>query len=300
MPHVALGRAGVPAAVAAALLLSALAAAAPQQSVFHATVQTVPVYATVTDAAGALVTDLTAADFEVADDGVRRPLTVFKGDLQPITVAILVDRSPSLFPDATRPEDMAAAFTRRLLAGDRACLGTFCQVVSLVPVLTSDADTLIRHFGDDVPWPAGTAMWDAIDTGRAALTHEGGRRVILIVTDAADNCSRADVDAVRTRLQRDGVMVYAVGLRGREGLDLGALGALARATGGWAFELKPADDLAATAARIADELHRQYVLGFPPRSLDDTTHRIQVRVKRPGLTVRARRSYFASSKADVR
>jgi Ca-activated chloride channel homolog len=298
--HVVFDRARTRAAAAVTLLVSALAAVAPGQSVFRAGTQTVPVYATVTDRTGALVTDLTAADFKVLDDGVQRPLTVFESDVQPITVVILVDRSPSLFAAATRPEDLAAAFVGHLHATDRASLGTFSQVVSLNPVFTSDADSLVRRFGDDVPWPAGTAMWDAIDAGRAALAHEGGRRVILIVTDAADNCSRSDVDTIRSRLQRDGIMVYAVGMRGREGLDLEALEALARATGGWAFELGDSADLPATAERIADELHRQYVLGFPARSLDDRTHRIEVQVRRPGLSVRARRSYFASSRTDVR
>jgi len=301
MSYDARRRAGIAAVGVTSLILSPVArTASQQQPVFRGTVQTVPVYATVTDASGAFVTDLTAGDFEVDDNGLRRPITVFKRDLQPITVAILVDRSPSLFPVVTRLQDVAGAFARRLIDGDRACLGTFSQVVSLEPALTNDVDALIRHFGDDVPWPAGTAMWDAIEAGRAALEREGGRRVILIVTDAADNCSRGDVDTIRTRIQVDGVMVYAVGQRGREGIDLGALTALARATGGWAFELRPADDVAAVAQRIADELHRQYVLGFSPRALDDTTHRIDVKVARRGLTVRARRSYFASSKADVR
>jgi hypothetical protein len=52
--------------------------------------------------------------------------------------------------------------------------------------------------------------------------------------------------------------------------------------------------------QIADELHRQYAIGFTPSALDDRMHRIVVKVKRPGLTVRARRAYFASSKANVR
>ena len=60
-------------------------------------------------------------------------------------------------------------------------------------------------------------------------------------------------------------------------------------------ELKAADDLAATAQRIADELHRQYVLGFSPQTLDDKVHRIDVKVRKPGLIVRARRSFLASS-----
>ena len=98
------------------------------------------------------------------------------------------------------------------------------------------------------------------------------------------------------------MLVYGVGLRGREGLPASEVSAMARVTGGWYVELKPADDVDAAVARIADELHRQYVIGFSPRSLDDRLHRITVKVAstRGSFTVRARRSYFASSRADVR
>ena len=109
-------------------------------------------------------------------------------------------------------------FVRNLLPADRACLGTFSHVVSLNPALTSEHDALLRRLGDEAPRPAGTALWDAIDAGRAAVAREAGRRVVLIVTDAADNSSTADIDAVRTRLEREGVMVYVVGVRGREGI----------------------------------------------------------------------------------
>ena len=126
------------------------------------------------------------------------------------------------------------------------------------------------------------------------------QNIVLILTDAADNSSRSDVDAVRTALEKDGVMTYGVGVRGREGLEMRELTAIARATGGWYFELKPADDVVGRMQQIADELHRQYTIGFTPSALDDRMHRIVVKVKRPGFTVRARRAYFASSHANVR
>jgi hypothetical protein len=109
-----------------------------------------------------------------------------------------------------------------------------------------------------------------------------------------------DVAALRARVQRDGVMFYAMSIRGREGIDTSELRALARATGGWSFELKPVDDVVAAARRVVDELHRQYLLGFAPASLDDKLHRIDVKVKKPGYSVHARPSYVASSHEDIR
>ena len=48
---------------------------------------------------------------------------------------------------------------------------------------------------------------------------------------------------------------------------------------------------------MADELHRQYVLGFTPANLDGKVHKIDVRIKVPGITARARKSYIAAKPA---
>jgi VWFA-related protein len=68
---------------------------------------------------------------------------------------------------------------------------------------------------------------------------------------------------------------------------------IAAATGGGYFELTTTNDLGATFARVADELHHQYALGFAPDKLDGKMHALDVRVTGDGRTVRARRSYLA-------
>ncbi len=68
---------------------------------------------------------------------------------------------------------------------------------------------------------------------------------------------------------------------------------IAAATGGGYFELTSASDLATTFKRVVDELHHQYALGFTPAALDGKMHTLDVRVTPPGMTVRARKSYFA-------
>jgi VWFA-related protein len=68
---------------------------------------------------------------------------------------------------------------------------------------------------------------------------------------------------------------------------------IAAATGGGYFELTSTKDLAATFARVADELHHQYALGFAPDKLDGKMHALDVRVTGDGRMVRARRSYLA-------
>ena len=277
-------------------VVGAVTAAAPQ--VIRSSVNTVSIYATVTDAKGSNVTDLKAGDFQIDDNGRRQSITVFKSDVQPVSVAVLLDVSPSQFPVAARTQGAVIQFVQRLLPADRATVGTFSHVVTLNPEMTNDPDALIRRLGDDAPFPAGTALWDAIDAGRIAVSVADGRRVILVMTDARDNASVADIDAVRTAVERSDVMVYGIGVRGREGVEASEMRALTRATGGWYFELRPTDDMATVAARVADELHRQYVIGFSPTTLDGRRHKLDVTTKKSGLTVRARRSYLAGPAAD--
>ena len=69
---------------------------------------------------------------------------------------------------------------------------------------------------------------------------------------------------------------------------------IAAATGGGYFELTSPRDLAATFARVADELHHQYALGFTPEKLDGKMHDIAVHLSDPDLTARARKRYMAS------
>ena len=75
-----------------------------------------------------------------------------------------------------------------------------------------------------------------------------------------------------------------------------ALRALTIETGGGYFELRDAERLGSTFARVADELHQQYLLGFTPAALDGKTHSLDVRVKQTGMVVRARKTYLAQPK----
>ena len=71
------------------------------------------------------------------------------------------------------------------------------------------------------------------------------------------------------------------------------LAELAAESGGGYLELQGADDLGPTVARVADELHRQYLLGFSALTLDGGVHRLTVQVRGLALTARARKTYIA-------
>jgi VWFA-related protein len=84
--------------------------------------------------------------------------------------------------------------------------------------------------------------------------------------------------------------IACTGARPDPGLQM-----LADEAGGGYFELRRTDDLASTFARVADELHHQYLLGFTATAHDGKLHSLDVRLRDSSMSARARRSYLAPS-----
>lgn len=85
------------------------------------------------------------------------------------------------------------------------------------------------------------------------------------------------------------------GLGGNEGVDAAALRDITDDSGGRTEVVRQPRDLDPATARIADELSRQYALGYPsPGHRDGKWHSIRVDVKDRSLKVRARRGYLAT------
>ena len=276
---------------------------AQQPPVFRSSSQTVAIYATVTDRDGRLVPDLLQEHFEVLDNGRPQPLTIFKSDIQPITVVVMLDVSGSMTLNLDRLKVAAERFALRLLPEDRARIGSFSDRINIYPSgFTNNRDQLIRIIHNDMGFGNPTHLWDAIDESMTALSGEAGRRVVLVFTDGEDDKSRrTEYDQVLTRAQAEGFMIYAIGMESYlPAINLRTrpdrkLRDLAEQTGGGYFELKESDDLNSTFTRVADELHRQYVLGFDVPVLDGTLHLLDVNVKVPGMTARARKNYVATA-----
>src|SRR5258705_3115774 len=111
-----------------------ISVAARQQAPFKSGARTVAVYATVTDAGGRLVPDLTRDDFEVYDNGKLQSVSVFANDIQPITIVVMLDRSGSMKANNRLVEAAGEAVVERLLPGDQTRIGSFAcpiQVDSL-------------------------------------------------------------------------------------------------------------------------------------------------------------------------
>jgi Ca-activated chloride channel family protein len=281
-----------------ASLILALVALVPQQPAFKTSVQTVAIYATVRDAQGRSVSDLTKDDFEVLDNGKPVEITTFSSGRQPLTVALLLDMSGSMTPSILRVRESTRRFIAALLSEDRVRICTFGAEIAVSPILTNDQAVLTRIVNEEL-WPGGsTPLWNAMVAAMQSLAEEPGRRVVLALTDGADSGSlpgwKGTFRDVRDRATREGFMLYMVGMDAspiRSALKPDVAALLAD-TGGAHFNVAPGEDLGETFTRVAEELRRQYLIGFVPAA-DGREHRLTVTVKRPGLQARARKSYTA-------
>jgi VWFA-related protein len=290
--------------LSAVLLALAAVAAAPQDQQppsFRAASQTVAIYATVLDAQGRLVTDLEQSHFQILDNGKPQPITVFRSDVQPITVVVMLDTSGSMTFNIEKLKAAAERFVLRLLPDDKARIGSFSDLIRInPPQFTGNRDQLVRVIHEETRFGNPTFLWDATYASMEALSEQTGRRVVLVFTDGEDMTSRrVGFDEVLEKALTEEYMIYVIGLEGRVLGRItrpdGKLRGLADQTGGGYFLLRDADDLNSTFTRVADELHRQYVIGFDAPVLDGLVHKLDVQVKVPGMRVRARKSYIASA-----
>ena len=250
-----------------------------QQPTFRAGTQLVSLFATVTDADKRLVPNLLQENFEVLDNDKPQPIAFFQSEVQPITVMVMLDTSASMTGTLDLLRAAAEQFVIRLLPDDRARIGAFNDKIQFSSRFTGDRDELSSDVRD-IDYGNGTKLYDALN---------------------------ASLGQVIDRSRADEVMVYAIGLESnyfngqrmvRSKPDRG-LKKIADETGGGYFELERTSELAPTFTRVAQELHSQYVIAFTPQALDGRVHKLTLRVNKPGMTARARRSYLATAERSA-
>jgi len=291
----------LPATSALAVMASAVLVA--QQPTFRAGTQVVSLFVTVADAQKRLVPDLTQDDFQVLDNEKPQALAYFDSSIHAINVVVMLDTSGSMTLTIDLLKQAAEQFVIRLLPEDKARIGAFNDKIQINAKWSNNRDQLVTDI-KDLDYGNGTRLWDAVGAALDELKPIDGRRVILVFTDGDDTESRSmNLTRVIDRARNDEVMIYAIGLesdyfngqtRVRSKPDSG-LRKVADETGGGYFELKKTSELAPTFTKVAQELHSQYVIGFTPTQLDNRVHKLAVKMKQPGMTARARRSYMAAA-----
>jgi len=293
--------------------------AAGQQPVFRGTGDAVRVFVTVMDRDGRLITTLTKGDFEVRDEGKPQPITLFDNTPKPIRLVVMLDVSGSMEGNLPLLRAAADELFSRLGPNDVARVGTFGRDIVISPAFTRDREELRQALPTAIAPDAPTPLWRAFDDALDVLKGEAeARPVVLVLSDGKDSgpvgfrqrfVSQAEII---DRARREDVMVYAIGMRSRSrqpmqpGIGRGGLQAMltadlpdpglavvAEQTGGGYAEIRFGQDLGAAFARVADELHSQYLIGFAPPKRDGKVHDLDVRVAKSGMKPRARRSYIA-------
>ena len=277
----------------------------PDAPTFRSPADLVVVHATVRDRDGHHVSGLPQQAFRVLENGRPRPISVFGGQHEPVTIGLVLDVSGSMEPMRERLAYAASAFASAGRTDDE----IFAIVVGDRPMLVLPEDTpftgdphRLRTAIVQAHRPGGmTALYDAVSLGLDHLARGShARRALVVISDGIDNASRIRFDDALRRSLASNAAIYAVGLVDPIALtrDPGHLRKLARATGGEAYF--PATNIAAFTSlkQIADDIHQSYALGFTPMAapVAGEEHRLEVNVRDADgtkLKVRAREGYVA-------
>jgi VWFA-related protein len=230
----------------------------------------------------------------------------------------MLDVSGSMEGNLPLLREASDALFGRLRQDDMVCIGTFGHEVKISDPCTNDLHELRAYVPKYIAPDAPTPLWRGMEQAMSALGKEqDNRRAILVLSDGKDTgaigiggfgrhvpSEGGVIDAARAA----DVMIYAVGMRSRQRpsgrqMDMRSmmlddlpdpgLAKVAEETGGGYLEIRGGEDLSAAFARVADELHGQYLLGYAPPKRDGKVHSIEVRVTDKGLKPRARKNYVA-------
>ncbi len=300
---------------ASLVLLAVLACAAARlgarpdaQTSFRGGIELATIGVTVSDRAGRVVTDLSADDFELLEDGRPQLIRTFaRGSdvvdpAPPLHLGLLFDTSGSMRDDIGLARSAAVRFLNTFPDAKDMALVEFATEVRIARYGQGDFPRMVERIRAGKP--AGeTAMYDALGTYLDSASDDDGRTILLLYTDGGDTRSSSRFDEVLTLVKASPVTIYAVGflehqpararLEQRRRLEQ-----IARASGGQAFFPSSMKDVEAAYERVVQQIRGQYTLGFLSTNTkqDGTWRTLEVRVRKPGLSgvrLLARQGYFA-------
>lgn len=309
----------------AVVLASALAAA--QQPSFRARTELVRLDVLVTDD-GLPVAGLTAADFEVRDNGVAQRVAAV-GAIDAVQLAVVLDTSGSMTGD--RLELARSATTellRQLTPHDSVAVLAFGSQTGRIAARGASVDAALAALGR-LTAAGSTSLVDGVYAGILEAGHEPGPKLVLVMTDGRNNSSWLKAADVIDIARRQETVVYPVAVGAIDGVNeaaarragsplptamgadkawranatpsfrtndsLALLRVIAEETGGRPIQAEWNRELGSVFRRILDEYRQRYILSFTPEGVgtDDGWHTLEVRVKRRGAQVRARTRYWS-------
>ena len=290
---------------------------------------TVPV--SVLDRSGRYVPLLKRDHFRILENGVEQKIAYFATTDSPFTVVLLIDTSGSTHFRLDEIQDAAINFVSKLKSNDSVMVMSFDDRIEVLCKPTTIRDEITRAIRR-TSTGGGTRLYDAVeDILKKQLSTITGRKAVVLFTDGVDTTSRrASYDSTIRLAEESDAPIYSVnydtsgqnsvlggggGMRLPGGIILGGPGrsgrgttigdyrragaylrALSDKTGGRSYSGDSRFGIGQAFAWIAEELGRQYSLGYYPTTAAKEGERrlIKVRVTEPDLVVKSRDSYVFS------
>jgi len=285
------------------VLTSVLSAAQAEAGQFKikVSVDLVNVNFSAMDSKGRLIPGLTAKDFAVEEDGKVQNVTLFAREQElPLTLAMLIDVSPSVSPVFAEEKNTASSFLGSILGRrDLALVIAFDRWVTLTQDYTEDLPSLTRAIQSLKVSGSGTSLYDAVYlAAEEKLSNEAGRKAIVLISDGEDTTSQYNASKAMIAVHKSNAVIYTIS----NGGNSGTLRKLAEETGGAFFRIRERGDFEKVFNQIALELRTQYSLAYHSTNSarDGSFRRIKIIPKDSNVSVRARRGYYAPNDTDKR
>jgi Ca-activated chloride channel family protein len=255
---------------------------------------------TITDDANRIVTGLERKNFQIFEGEEAQPIQTFSAEDAPISLGVIFDESGSMSDKIEKSRDAVVEFFRTANPQDEFFMITFSDNPQLLTGFTTSVEEIQNKLIYTIP-KGRTALLDAIYLGLDKMRDaKNTKKALLIISDGGDNRSRYTSNEIKSRVREADVEIYAIGIYdglGRtpeeaHGPEL--LTDITEVTGGRAFAIDSAGELADVATKIGVELRNQYVLGYRPsnKARDGKWRKIKVKLLPPkGLPTRLH-AYF--------
>ena len=278
--------------VAAMACAVAVPLAGAQQATFSSGAVAVRVDVSVTSR-GRPVLSLTAADFEVFDNGVRQKIQLVDTGEVPVDLVLALDTSGSVTGSRiTELRSASATLLKLLTPQDRAGILTFNQQVVLRAALSPDFGAVRRALDVELRPGNRTSLVDAVYAALAHADGGAGRALAIVLSDGVETGSWLRAADVAETAKRLDVVLFGVsiGAPRRNALD-----DIAEASGGELIRIESQAQLTAALETLMRDFRQRYLLSYTPEGVAaGGWHRLEVRVKRRGVRVQAREGYFSS------
>lgn len=286
-------------------ILRAHPQADPADSQFRVDTGLVLVPVTVTDFQSANITGLGKESFSVLDNGRPQPISVFYLEDSPCSVGIVLDVSGSM----RNALDLERAAMHAFLEASNPEDDSFLVTVSSNPGAITGPVADTRRIDDSARFLSaggGTALIDTIYRALSQIrSRPAQRRALLVISDGMDNYSRYSKSDLIHMLVESGTQVYTIAIAGNQSAVNGMEWAevlhgfalmedLAAKSGGVSVRLGAQENPSAAAARLANAIRSQYVVGYrsPDNGQSGKWHKILVKVDRTDARIHARSGYL--------